>query len=722
MKFFQKILFFVPFICFIQVYTAKAGEEKHLDTISTEIYTAKSTLYTTLYNVKFNQNGYYPVSDNLDISQLHRFSTLYKNYNALQNLGLNGTAAKYLYFVMPSNIGIDAGYHAYDIYFPSFQDFKYYDTKSPYVDLAITLARYGSFYGDVCFSRNITPNWNFGANLHLMISQKEFLENANLDSSDRAVISNDVDLFTSFKTPKEAYKLYANILFMKHRVREPGGIYVLPIRLDARMKEDRYLDMQEASNNHLNIGNRLYDLDPHYRSNPETVDLRKIIHLYHQFEVMTNLWIYHEAELGSLSNYFEYRNRESDDNSKKTNRESPPKSLADIDSRSAKLFSLNKVALGYSDKDNLLQDLITFHDSVYMQNEVGVKNQWKDLFYMPYYKLKNSKHTRSHGKLINKELDDNYRNRKYNEHSMGIYSRYDLKLFANDYVDLSGEYLFGGMYKSHIGYGNTIFAIGIDRCKSRPTILMKEYNYLFSNRFWNNDFQFPTATTAKGSATYSTKWIDLVPNISITWLNNPICFRQKKMIEDIDKLDAKGRYKDNSDEKIVELAEKNNINPVAEPYQLIGKVCIGTIGADANLKFGPVRFYNTVIIANEVGTKTDFMRFPTLLVNAMLFYTRINKAGNGSIDSGIDLHFKSEHKADGYDPVIQQFFTQDKFKVYAYPIIDLFLNFRVNAFNIFIKWSHINEFLHKSQGYFATPFYPGQSMALDIGIKWSFFD
>ncbi len=729
MKLFQRILFFLTSICFIKNYIAIAGEEKYLDTITREIYSANTTLYTTLHNIKYNQNGYNTVSDNIDISQVHRFSTLYKNYNALQNLGLNGTAAKYLYFIFPNEIGVDSGYHVYDIYFPSIQDFKYYDTKSPYVDLIVTLARYGSFYGDVCFSRNVNENWNLGANMHLMISQKEFLENSSLDSSDRAVISNGVELFSSFKTTSEVYKLYTSIVFMKHRIREPGGIYVLPLSLNATIKENKFLDLQEASRNRLSISNRIYDLYPHYKSDPATVDVRKIIHLYHQLELTTNLWIYHEVEIGSLSNYFEYRNRESDDKSKKANRETPPETLANLDSVTEIRFLSNKMALGYGDKDNLLQDLITFHDSVYMQNEIGIKNKWNDLFYMPYYKLKNSKHNKSHGKLINDSLGEDYRNRKYNEHSLGIYSRYNFNFFANDYVEIRGEYLFGGMYKSHIGYGNNIFAIDIDRCKYSPSLLSQDYNYKLSNRMWKNDFYSPTATRAKGSAIYSTKWIDLIPNITVTWLNNPICFKQKKISKEFDETYAKKMYNEASTEeekeminKLAKIAADKNPSPIAEPYQLNGKVCISTIGTDANLKFGPIRLYSTVIIANELGTRTNFIRFPTLLANAMLFYTRTNKAGNGSIDSGIDVHFKSEYTADGYDPVIQQFFTQESFKVYAYPVIDLFLNFRVNAFNMFIKWSHINEFIYASKGYFATPFYPGQSMALDIGIKWSFFD
>jgi Putative porin len=114
---------------------------------------------------------------------------------------------------------------------------------------------------------------------------------------------------------------------------------------------------------------------------------------------------------------------------------------------------------------------------------------------------------------------------------------------------------------------------------------------------------------------------------------------------------------------------------------------------------------------------------PTFLINSRLYYTDTTAADNGTFETGIDMHWKSSYMADGYDPITQQFYLQDEFTVYSYPVIDLFLNFRIKSFSAFLKFSHCNEsWLAPASGYFVTPLYPGQKKAFDIGLSWSFFD
>lgn len=731
-----------------------AGEEKYLDSITTDIYSAETTLYNTFYNIKYNLGAYRTVDNNMDIDNLHRFTTAQKNNNAIQNLGINGTASKYLYFSMPRDIGVTSGFYAYNIYFPHFMDSRFYDAKSPYADMQITLARYGSFYADVCFSRNINKNWNIGADFHLMISQKEFLEDPILDSSDRSVISNALNLFTSFKTSDDTYKVYARFFIMKHRVREPGGIYILSdLKNDSPLLVKDYLDQKNASKNKINIQNRLLDLNPYYKSNPETVDMRQVFHLYHQLEIVDSIWVYHELEIGSLSNYFEYRNREDDDKKIKSRAGKGgivrQKALRELDEneftkKHENKVSLNRKALGLTGSENV-DNIISYSDCLYMQNELGIKGKIGDFFYMPYYRLKNSKYDLSSGKEKNDFLGSRYLTRVYHEHYIGLYNRYDLKIFADDYLHAGGEYLFKNMYKVHVGYVTNVFSIEANRVKYNPSMLAQEYHGY--GRDWEHDFKSPTATQFRISAVFGIKWVEIKPNICFTIVENPIYFRKRELSNDAKKAEetlAVERYlkgwkiEDESEDSkrdfedllrkngTIEKIVKANPTPICEPTQLLGKnVSIGTIGTDLNFKFGPIRWHNTVIFSKELGIKNkndSIFRFPSILVNTMLFYTRTNQAGNSSMNTGIDVHYKSEYKADGYDPVLQQFFVQNDFMVDGYPVIDLFFNFKIDSFNMFLKLSHINNFLHKTQGYFNTPFYPGQSIAFDIGIRWSFFD
>ena len=90
------------------------------------------------------------------------------------------------------------------------------------------------------------------------------------------------------------------------------------------------------------------------------------------------------------------------------------------------------------------------------------------------------------------------------------------------------------------------------------------------------------------------------------------------------------------------------------------------------------------------------------------------------IETGINVHFKELYYGDGYDVIAQQFYRQNQFATQGRPIIDLFYNIRINNLKLSLKYSFINDFMHKPSAYFATPFYPGLKKAADIGIHWSF--
>ncbi len=46
---------------------------------------------------------------------------------------------------------------------------------------------------------------------------------------------------------------------------------------------------------------------------------------------------------------------------------------------------------------------------------------------------------------------------------------------------------------------------------------------------------------------------------------------------------------------------------------------------------------------------------------------------------------------------------------------------QVKNFRVFLKMTHFNQF-DRFDGYFATPYYPGQKKVLDLGVKWYFFN
>lgn len=631
--------------------TVQAQEGKYLDAQPQDIYNATTTLFTTQENIQHNQRGYKAIADDMSICGMHRFTFVQQYGNKFQNLGNNGTAAKPIFYVMPDNIGITSGFHAYDIYFRSPCQFRYYDTKSPYSRLYVMLARFGSFYADVCHSRNVTSNWNIGANFRNMMTDKEWVPSGR---GDRNVISYGLDLFTHYKTDHEQYQLLAHFLIAKHRVRETGGIYT-----------KQYASSQHPTSKHIlwemNMANRLRSKDP--KKAPESSDDRKRFHLYHQLALAEQLWAYHELRIWKNQHQF----------------------------KADSLLEDTETFLGSNKTDK--QDAIKATTTMWnAQNEWGLKGNWQDWFFCGYYRHKK----------IEFRPQQEETNQDLHEHYVGLLTRCQL---ANntDSLHLGVEYLFQGCYKARAAYEGAMFDLSCERIRHKPSFLEQYHSGYY--RTWDQPLTPPTATQISGGIRLAGSRVQLRPHVSFTRINDHIYFEHK--------------YKGPEYHK-----NRQRSSMIAVPKQTKKHADIVTLGTDLSLAFGThIHWDSEITAAKALGPSAKLFNMPTFLINSRLYYTDTTAADNGTFETGIDMHWKSSYMADGYDPITQQFYLQDEFTVYSYPVIDLFLNFRIKSFSAFLKFSHCNEsWLAPASGYFVTPLYPGQKKAFDIGLSWSFFD
>jgi hypothetical protein len=100
---------------------------------------------------------------------------------------------------------------------------------------------------------------------------------------------------------------------------------------------------------------------------------------------------------------------------------------------------------------------------------------------------------------------------------------------------------------------------------------------------------------------------------------------------------------------------------------------------------------------------------------------------NLNLFTGIEVKYNTPYKADGYSPVIGQFFYQDSVTVRNLPEISAFVQFRIRSFKAFIRAENLNAAEVRSAGgfgftnnNFAAPNYPYPGLQIRLGIWWSF--
>ena len=109
--------------------------------------------------------------------------------------GNNGTALNHVYYTMPKSIGRTTGFESYTPYVKQIDEQKYYDTKSPFIDLYVGLGGKGRSLVDFEFSRNINAQWNIGFDIK-KISSNKLVGSASL--REPQVSSTTADIYTFY--------------------------------------------------------------------------------------------------------------------------------------------------------------------------------------------------------------------------------------------------------------------------------------------------------------------------------------------------------------------------------------------------------------------------------------------------------------------------------------------------------------------------------------------
>ncbi|MFC2125269.1 putative porin [Bacteroidota bacterium] len=327
--------------------------------------------------------------------------------------------------------------------------------------------------------------------------------------------------------------------------------------------------------------------------------------------------------------------------------------------------------------DHFILDEAETHDQSKFQefsSEFGAKGDWKKAYYNMYYKIRRVNFLHKYLQL------EDYRTESY----IGGSLRYD-----NDtsyQLLLSGELMSNGNHRFYANYENKLWDLSYLRYMYEPAAMYENY---FSNHYqWHNDF-IPTQTDKiRASIKVPLKRIYLEPGTDFSLVKNYIYFNREKQPE-----------------------QASGFSQIISPRLYLG------LQLSDYISWKTLAIYTLTTGDDEAR---DAFRIPPVFVNSRLAYEKLMFDGKLYFSVGIDAHYKSVYFAKAYDPITQQFYLQDNFKIPEYLLLDLFVNIRINTMRIFVKYAYLNE--KKAYGYFITPHYPGQPKVIDLGVSWKFYD
>ena len=174
-----------------------------------------------------------------------------------------------------------------------------------------------------------------------------------------------------------------------------------------------------------------------------------------------------------------------------------------------------------------------------------------------------------------------------------------------------------------------------------------------------------------------------------------------------------------------------NEDSITIPAQFGERVNLLKVRFNHNVRFKWFGLNNTVQY-QKVSEGEEAYRVPEIVTRNTLYYQDEWFKKALFLQTGITFKYYSNYEADGYDPVLGEFYTQSSQEIAffnsegneqefgGFPQIDLFFNAKIRQTRIFFTVENFGEAFDQNNE-FSAPGYPPRDAVIRFGLVWNFF-
>ncbi len=147
------------------------------------------------------------------------------------------------------------------------------------------------------------------------------------------------------------------------------------------------------------------------------------------------------------------------------------------------------------------------------------------------------------------------------------------------------------------------------------------------------------------------------------------------------------------------------------------------IKGENHLKFGKINLVSTAQY-QKVSKNEAYMPMPDFMIRETLYWQGELFNKNAQLQAGVNVTYFTKYNGMRFIPVLNEFALQNPAnaqEIGGYPLIDLFINFKVRNMRFYIRGEHINASFTKQPDYFAAPNVPYRDFKFQLGVKWNIF-
>ncbi|MFA7688326.1 MAG: putative porin [Moheibacter sp.] len=161
------------------------------------------------------------------------------------------------------------------------------------------------------------------------------------------------------------------------------------------------------------------------------------------------------------------------------------------------------------------------------------------------------------------------------------------------------------------------------------------------------------------------------------------------------------------------------------PRQLDGNISLFQLKGNNLLTYKKFNLRTTVQY-QKVTQNEAFMPLPDLIVRASLYWQSMVFDNKAEVQIGFNANYFTEFESREFFPVTNEFMLQRTHpdfgvqKIGGYPMLDFFLNIKVDRMRIYLRADHFNTFWGENN-YYSAPHTPFRDFKIQMGVKWYLF-
>ena len=160
-------------------------------------------------------------------------------------------------------------------------------------------------------------------------------------------------------------------------------------------------------------------------------------------------------------------------------------------------------------------------------------------------------------------------------------------------------------------------------------------------------------------------------------------------------------------------------NAFVKPFQNNGTINYFKATYRKELRWKDFALDNTLMY-QHVSQTDKVMNLPQFVTRNTLYYQQEIFKKAMFLQTGVTFNYFTKYFMDGYNPLLGEFYIQNREELGGYPLLDFFIDAKVRNARIFFKLEHFNS-LFSDSNYYSAPNYPYRDFVIRFGLVWNFF-